>query len=210
VVKTLVERIRAKDESAKVRASCATALNFLGAKSPEATRRDIPPLLIVLRDDSEEIDVRSRIIWALRPNAGALPDTPGVFETFSAVLKEPKNGVNTMLRYDCAYMLAMVWRDKAPDAALEVLGEFLRDDTIKIFDRSTTQVGGSAVETGGGRATSTEVGRGDGRIMAADALKRMGRARWGGNAAIRRQLETLANDATVFPELRRKAQELIK
>lgn len=209
VVMALVDRARDKAENPKIRAGCATALNYLGARDPDKTRSAIQPLLGLLHDPAENIDVRSRVIWAVRPNFRVLPDVPGVFETFAAVLKEPKNGMNTMLRYDCAFMLGMIWQAKAPDAALDVLSEFLRDPSIKIFDRSTTSVGGTGTETAGGRATALEVGRGDGRIMATDALAAIGKARWTNRADIVQQLRALAADTTIDPELRRKAKDLM-
>jgi HEAT repeat protein len=210
VISALVERIRDKADPSRVRAGCATALNFLGAKEPDKTRGAIPQLLVVLQDPGEDIEVRGRIIWALRPNHVSLPDVSGVFETFGAVLKEPRTAVNAMLRYDCAFMLGMIWKQKAPDSALDVLSEFLRDPSIKIFDRSTTSVGGTGAETSAGRVDSKDLGRGDARIMVTQALEEIGKPRWAGRKDIVDQLRVLAADATLYPKLRRQAQELVK
>jgi HEAT repeat protein len=209
VVTNLVDRVRDKAEAAKVRAGCATALNYIGAKEPDKTRAAIGPLLPVLQDAGDEIDVRSRVIWALRPNHPVLPNVDGAFNAFGTVMKEPRNGVNNMLRYDCAFMLSMIWKDKAPDTTLDVLSEFLKDSGIKIFDKSTVSVGGIGAETAGGRAVATDLGRGDGRIMATQALEELGKARWRGRADIVQQLRTLAADATLDPALRQSAQKLV-
>jgi hypothetical protein len=107
-------------------------------------------------------------------------------------------------------MLGMIWQEKAPEAALDVLLEFLRDDSIKLYKGSTTQVGGTGSETGAKRTTSKDVISGDARIMAVDAIKAIGKARWSKRDDIMRQLRALAADATIFPELRAKAQDLLK
>lgn len=210
VVKMLVDRVRDKEDPPKLRAAAATAINWLGAKAPERTRGAITQLVVILQDPAEDVDVRTRVIWALRPNIPALPDIPGVFEVLSSVAKEPKTGVNAMVRYDSAYTLSLGWREKVPDAALDVLSEFLRDSSFIIFDRNATRVGSTGGEVAPGRAVSEERGSGDARVMATQALTALGARRWSGRLDIVQQLRTLAADTKIFPDLRRQAQELVK
>lgn len=209
-VKVLVERVRDKEDAPKLRAAAATALSWIGVKAPDKTLGAVAQLATVLQDPAEDVEVRSRVIWALRPNTPRLPDVPGVFEVFSGVVKEPKTGVNAMVRYDSAYMLGLGWKERTPDVALDVLAEFLRDTSWVLFDRSSTRVGGTGAETASGRVTSDELGKGDARIMATQALGQMGVRRWSGRADIVQQLRVLAADAKIFSELRKQAQDLVK
>jgi hypothetical protein len=58
-----------------------------------------------------------------------------------------------VLRYDAAYLLSMIWGPQAPAKTLDVLLDYLKDDTIKIYLTTNKPA--------------------DGRIMAVDALLRM-------------------------------------
>lgn len=206
-VPALVDRLLDAKENENVRYQCATALATMGAN--ESTERAVPRIVTVLGDSSQPIKVRERVIWALRPHARNLPSIRGVFEAFSGVLREPR-GANKMLRYDSAYMLGVIWQAKAPDATLDVLNEFLHDDTIKIFVRTATSVGGTGSETVGSAASAKELGRGDGRTMATQALQGIGAARYAGRAPIMQQLRRLADDARGDPDLRKQASKLVK
>ena len=115
-----------------------------------------------------------------------------------------------MLRYDSAYMLGMIWQQQAPDATLTMLHEFLLDPTILIFDKTASTVPGTGNENVGGAATVKERGKGDGRIMAVDALEKMGSRRYGQRPEIMKQLRVLAADKMAYAPLQKKAAELVK
>ena len=148
----------------------------------------IPALLGVIGNPVHEPKLRERVIWALRVHR---PDDirkkDNIRDTLGKVLVEPAARQNNMLRYDCAYMLGMIWQKDAPEATLDVLTEFLKDDSIKIFDRTASSVGGSSAETSSGKTAVEERGMGDGRIMAVDALQMMGPGRYAGRPAILRE-----------------------
>ena len=170
----------------------------------------IPTLLEMLGNPQQDPYVRERVIWALRIHGDKLRTIKDTKETFAKVLKEPLNLENKMLRYDCAYMLGMIWQQQAPDAALDVLAEFLKDSTIQIYADTFRGVGGTGSETISGIATVKERGLGDGRIMAVNALQMIGSSRYGLRADIMKQLRFLAADQGIYQPLRQKALELIK
>jgi hypothetical protein len=134
----------------------------------------------------------------------------GVKEALTKVVQEKRNDSNKMLRYDCAYMLGMIWQKQAPEATLDVLDEYLRDNTIKIYDKTASSVGGTSAETKGGTTAVEERGKGDGRIMAVDALQMMGPGRYAGRASLMKQLRMLAADNTIYEPLRKKSAELVR
>ncbi len=134
----------------------------------------------------------------------------GPLETFTNVMKEPLTGSNKMLRYDCAYMLGMIWQQQAPDSTLDVLSEFLKDGTIQIFDSTSSVVGGASAEGQTGTANVKERGAGDGRIMAVDALRMMGPTRYAPRQDIMRQLRVLATENGIYPPLQKKANDLVQ
>jgi hypothetical protein len=167
-------------------------------------------LLDVLCNPKHEVKIRERVMWALRIHGADLPDIAGAKDAFTRVLKEPLNDQNKMLRYDCAYMLGMIWQKKAPDATLDVLSDYLRDPTTKKYTGTTVGVGPAPGEKKGGKATVQESGVGDGRVLACDALMMMGPGRYAGRQDIMKQLRILADDPKTYEPLRKKAQELLK
>ena len=209
-VPILVGKIKDTNENTEVRIECAMALQKIGPVS--AAVDAVPELLAVLGDTSQNIRVRERIMWALRAHTSSLRTIDGPKDAFAAILKEPlsKNGDNKMLRYDCAYMLGMIWQKDAPDDTLNVLHDFLCDETIKVFTGVVTKAGGISVELRGEKGKSNETSKGDGRVMAVDALKAMGPRRYAPRAEIMRQLGVLGADRSLYEPLRTKAAELVK
>ncbi|MSQ96627.1 MAG: HEAT repeat domain-containing protein [Gemmataceae bacterium] len=206
-VPTLVEKIQDAIESHDVRVECAMALARIGKVS---LAKDVAPkLLDVLGDTKHDVKVRERLIWALRIHGADLRNLTGAKETFARILKEPRTNDNKMLRYDCAYMLGMIWQSQAPDHTLDVLYDFLHDSTIKIFVGTDSTVVAKGIETPKvGTAKVSERGQGDGRIMAADALQMMGPARYADRADIMKQLRALSGDANLYEPLRKKVVAL--
>jgi hypothetical protein len=107
-----------------------------------------------------------------------------------------------MVRYDCAYLLGMFQEAATPEKTLDVLLEFLKDPEIKIYDGVT---GGPArlKEGENPNAKDTqEVGKDDGRIMAVDALARVGAERLARRPDIVAQLRALHSDPRTLGTLK--------
>ncbi len=206
----LVKKIQDAGETKDTRIQCAMAMAPDKIGTCPAAVAAVPALLGVLGNPNHDPNVRERINWALRAHGADLRSMNGVKETFTKVLQEPRNDGNKMLRYDCAYMLGMIWQKQAPEATLDVLDEYLHDDTIKVFDKTASSVGGASAETITGKTAVEERGKGDGRIMATDALKMMGPGRYAGRAPIMQQLRVLAAGKTIYQPLREKSAELVK
>lgn len=201
-VPLLLEKIQDATENRDVRVECAMALARIG--KVQSAKDIAPKLLDVLGDTKHDVKVRERLIWALRIHGADLRNMTGAKDTFAKVLKESLTEQNKMLRYDCAYMLGMIWQSQAPDHTLDILHDFLHDSTIKIFVGTDSTVGPGGAEIKGGKEKVEERGQGDGRIMAADALQMMGPARYAGRADIMKQLRVLSADTKLDEPLRKK------
>jgi hypothetical protein len=115
-----------------------------------------------------------------------------------------------MLRYDCAFLLGVLQGPKVPPEAMDVLLEYLKDDKILIFENKKTVVGGTGQETTVGKANVQEVGKGDGRVMALQALTEIGAARVNERRDIVEQLRILANDQATNADLREACKKLLQ
>jgi HEAT repeat protein len=204
-IPALVARVADGKEDSGVREEAATALARMGPA--DAAVKAVPTLLNVLGNPASETKVRERVIWALRVHNVNLRDL-NVFPTFTKILSENKRPDTRMLRYDCAYMLGVLQGAEAPDITLEVLLDFLKDDTILIFQGKTVKTGGAGTETGVGKANVEEKGKGDGRVMAVQALDRIG-ARVGQRADIITQLRAIAANPNTAADLKEKSKKLL-
>jgi HEAT repeat protein len=207
-VPILVRKIQDAAENRDVRTECAMALQRIGPVP--AAEKAVPALLDVLGNSEQDAKVRERVMWSLRVHRENLRTLKGPLETFSRIMKEPPTEDNKMLRYDCAYMLGMIWQQQAPDHTLDLLREFLLDKGVKVYVDTAASVGGTSTETKGGTGSVKDLGQGDGRVMAADALLSMGPKRYAGRADIMRQLRVLAADAMLYEPLRKKSAALVK
>jgi hypothetical protein len=88
--------------------------------------------------------------------------------------------------------------------------EFLQDPRVQIYVSTQASVQGAGQETGSGKANVKEVGKGDGRTMATQALAEIGAKRLGSRPDIVEQLRKLAADAQLDPDLRKECQSLLK
>ena len=93
---------------------------------------------------------------------------------------------------------------------MDVLLEYLKDDKILIFDNKKTVVGGTGQETTVGKANVQEIGKGDGRVMAVQALTDIGAARVNERRDIVQQLQMLANDQAINADLRADCKKLLQ
>jgi hypothetical protein len=94
---------------------------------------------------------------------------------------------------------------KAPEKALDVLGEFLKDKEIKIYAGTT----GGGEGTKGTKTKVTDVFVGDGRIMAVDALSVVGPERVANRPDLVAQLRALNADPNTLPNLRKGLEKFM-
>ncbi len=207
-VPALVAVIADGQEKTNPRVEAATALSRIG--SCPAAVQAVPTLLQILENPGQDPKVRERVVWSLRAHKIELRNLPGVFPTLTKILSEPRTEINRMLRYDCAYMLGVLQGADVPPVVMSVLLEFLKDEAIQVFEDKKSTVGGTGQETNSGKADVKEVGRGDGRVMAVQALGQVGPVRIAQHREIVQQLQALANNPATFPDLREKAAALLK
>jgi HEAT repeat protein len=194
-------------ESKEIRMQAAVTMGRFGPL--QAARKAIPDLLRVLEDPRDDSDVRWRVCWALRVYKFDLTDIPGVIPTFVKVANEKPMRETKMVRYDCAYMLGMLLAEKTPKEALDVLLEFLKDDSIVLYEKTAVKTSGGGAETNTGKANVKELGQGDGRIMALDALTEIGPEIVMTRPDIVRQLRAIANNPDTVPKLKKKTKALL-
>jgi hypothetical protein len=195
-VPDLIRVLGNRHEDDKVRVKAAWALARIGAV--EGAEDALPTLMEVIGDSTASHQVRERALWALRVHARLFRDTPAVRTTLTDLLAEPRTPATRMLRYDGAYLLGMVWGPEAPAKTLDVLLDFLRDDTLQIYvgTRSNTP----AKERGAGAAAlAKDEGMGDGRTMAVEALRRIGAEVVSPRSDLLEQLRLLATEAKNEP-----------
>src|SRR5262249_719637 len=152
----------------------------------------VPKILDVIQNPEEPSLVRERSLWALRVYGFKFRELR-IEPALIKVIKETTSPDKRMLRFDAAYSLGLFQGPKVDPAALDVLLEFLKDPTIKIY---TGSVG------------TKEQGTGDGRSMAIGALKSIGPKTLAKQKDIIAELEHLAADAG-DPLLKTGAKELL-
>ena len=212
VVPALVGRVLDSKEDIKVRVAAATSLKGIGA-CPEAADA-IPGLAGTLADSTQPPMVRERVLWALMANPNELGKHEEVFTAMTKVLTDKelrKQGQPTkMLRFTCAYLFGQYKKAAVPDEVFPVLQEFLDDTSIVIY-QGRDAAGGSVTEGGSGKTEVREKGKGDGRIMAIQALKEIGRPRLMSHASGARITEQLLGLRTATDiQVSDKAIELLK
>jgi hypothetical protein len=185
-VPALVRVLANTKEDQDVRIQAAVALSRVG--NVPVARDAIPTLIRVVHNARNPAEVRLRALWALRVHNQDLKNHPALFDTLAVVVLEPRNKDNRMLRYDAAFLLGVLQRDKAPQGALNVLAELLKDANIPVI---------------------VAVGRPprDGRVMAVHALRYVGPDRLRGQEGILRPLRALQNSPD--EHLRREVQILL-
>jgi HEAT repeat protein len=207
-VPALVQLVSDAKDKPEPRMAAAVALSRIG---PVPAAIDaVPRLLQVITNADDDANVRWRIVWSLRVHNVNLRKLPGIYPAFNKVLAEPKTEANRMLRYDCAYLLGVLQREQAPKEVLDALLDFLQDERVQIYVSTQATVQGAGQETATGKANVKEVGKGDGRTMATQALSEIGANRLRSRPDIVQQLQKLAADNQLDPELRKECQGLLK
>ena len=204
----LLKMLENTSESDQARVEAAFAMSRMG-KFP-AAQEAVPRLLKILGAAKQSPDVRERVVWALRVHTIDLRTMDGVIPAFSQVLTEDKTVENKMLRYDCAYMLGMLQRDKVEPLTLDTLHEFLKDTEIGVYDRKKSRVTGAGIDAPKGSGSVVELGKGDGRVMAVQALEVIGANTVRRHKGIVAELRKLANSRDTFVDLRIMCQGLLE
>ena len=207
-VPALVAMLTDVKEVQEPRMAAAGALSRIG---PVPAAIDaLPRLLQLISNAADDSDVRWRTVWALRPHNVNLQKIPGVYPALTKVLKEPKTEANRMLRHDCAYMVGVLQGKDVPNEVLDALIDFLKDNKVQIYVRTDANLQAFGAESGTGKAKVTETGKGDGRVMATQALRQIGSAKIRQRPEIIQQLQALAGDPATFAELRQDCAKLLK
>ncbi len=212
-VPDLAAMVQDAGERMEVRADAAVALSRIGPVP--AAKTAAPGLLKVIEDPAAPMRVRERALWALRVHREKMVDIPGLFPAMAKLMTDAREPDAKMLRYDCAYLLGIFERDKAPKATMDVLLEFLRDDKIQIYAGTGGKVEGSSAEKTIGGAKVTEKRIGDGRVMAVQSLSQMasttaGRKWINETPAVMTQLRTLSQDMAIYEQLRKDTNKLLE
>jgi HEAT repeat protein len=194
-------------EPLDIRVEAAEALTGMGNLPP--LRDKVPQLLKLLGDPDVHGDIRIRLAWLFNAFAEDGAIMTSAYPVFAKVCAEPGGKENLSPRYHCAFLLGVLQRQKAPDAAIDVLGEWLHDDTGRLYGRKRSSVGATGQEATG-QATVQAVLQGDSRVMAVDALRLIGADRVRDRKTIVAQLAALAGDNKLDPELKKKTVELLK
>jgi HEAT repeat protein len=203
----LVGRMADKNEAAMVRAQSAVAISRIGFVP--GLKGVMPVILQLAGDTTEKGKVRERVLWPVRVYLNNSEDKKPVYKTLVGIIDEPRTEDIKMLRYDSAYLLGMFQTADAPEKALDVLLEFLKDPAVKVYaGRKGGQTGiGEGKE---GKVDSKEQGKDDGRIMAVDALARIGAARVNRRPEIVAQLQALDADPTTTGDFSKKIKALLE
>ncbi|HYT89525.1 MAG TPA: HEAT repeat domain-containing protein [Gemmataceae bacterium] len=204
----LVKLLTNRKESDRVREQAAVAISRLGYGP--GLEKVMPDILRLAADTSEKSKVRERALWPVRPYLNNSDKRDPVYKTLLPILDEPRAVETKMLRYDSAYLLGMFQTRDAPEKVLDVLEAFLMDPDIKIYGGRTGVLAGTT-EGKTGASSGKETGKDDGRIMAVDALTRIGAQRVNQRPAIVAQLRALDGqiDPATAPDFSKKIKKLL-
>jgi HEAT repeat protein len=204
----------------RVRVAAAVSMQTIGPCA-EATRV-LPDLLRVLDDPKQPVIVRERILWAARVHGEDLRANEPFIAALKKILIEPGLGSKRdeatgaasgkMLRYDAAFLISYFKGAQAPDATLDVLNEFLHDESIRRYTGRKINIGSGGGE--GEKATkggAVEQLAEDARFMAIIALGLVGDDRVIARKAIIEQLRAMSPDNSPYElKIQKAAKELLK
>jgi HEAT repeat protein len=164
-VPALAKHLHPEEKDDVVRRYAAEALAYMGDAMEDA----LPDLLEALQNDKVPV-VRQRCIWAL-VQVKDLKATKAI-DALTKILDE-KGEQGYMVRYDAARVLARHLRGKAPEKAVDVLLQMMKDERIRVYDGSGTRGTGGSGERVGGASVKENLGR-DGRFLAIKSLLDIG------------------------------------
>jgi HEAT repeat protein len=208
-IPSLVHVLKNTNEEPTVRAFAAVGMAMIGPC--DTAEKAVADIVKVLTDRNTPYIVRERSLWPLRVHNTKLRDMKVVLNGLEMLLSEPPREGANLLRYDAAYILGMILESEAPAKTLDVLEDFLNDTSIRNYEGNKTAAAGGAKEgTSTEKASIREEGSGDGRMMAIQALERIGREKVARRPEIVRRLRAIAADATVNTKLREETQKLLR
>jgi HEAT repeat protein len=202
----LVQLLTDVQQPIDVRIQSAEALT--GMKGIPAVQQKIAQILAVLGSATEDGDLRVRLAWLLNDFIRHQPTMQAAGPVLAKVCAEPATRDNGSARYHCAWLLGIVFRQEAPDSALNVLSEWLKDSSGKLYFGQRSDVSAVGSEQKGDTKVASVL-QGDSRIMAVDALRLIGPDRVGRRKDIVQQLRALAADKGTNADLRADAQKLL-
>jgi HEAT repeat protein len=208
-VPVLVRTVVDTNSPSHVRVEAGEALTNMG--NIPAIKQQLPALLQVLGNPTENGDLRLRLAWFFNSpyEARDRQTMDAAKTTLVKVCGEPSTKENTAVRYQCAFLVGAVYQRQTPDAALNVLAEWLFDNTGKLYSGSKSSVGVSGSEkkgTGDNRAAEVT---GDSRTMAVNVLGVLDPERVVAHKDIVRQLRVLANGKDTFKDLKEMSRKLL-
>jgi HEAT repeat protein len=172
-VPTLTGLLESPSERHEVRLLAGEALSqivYLVQLTPNV-RPVIPRLLRVLREDTS-VQVRTAVVMILAQVEDLEP--AGIVPGLTAVLSETE-AERRLVRYNSAYVLGMRLGSRAPERTVENLLALLEDKYVTAGLREpSAKVTSTGPESKGGQATVTRETGSDPRLLAAQALGRIG------------------------------------
>jgi HEAT repeat protein len=207
----LLRALEDKKEARRVRAQAGVALSrvFKDINLGPAEEKAMEAILRVVGDQDDVGLVRERALWPVRVYLNKTDKPALVFKALTAILDEPPAVPTKMLRYDCAYLLGMFQGPAAPEKALDVLLTVLKDPEIKLYAGGAGGPAGRREGDQPGGKGFEEKGVDDGRIMAVDALAKIGAARVVGRPEIVAQLRALHSDPKTLFNLAKGLKEFL-
>jgi HEAT repeat protein len=207
-VSALVSVLSNRSEDKGVRRQAAFALLNIG--STASTEKAIPQVLNVVTNAQDSGEIRFCALLSMHPHGQKLVDRSEFLKALeNLVANEPKGGESKMLRYDAAYLLAVIKQEEASAPTMKTLQEFLEDENIQQFAGTAREGAGGGDEKKAGGAKVGQKGRGDGRTMVIQALTSVGEAKVRGEQGIVKQLQKLANGARTDPTLKDQSKKLL-
>jgi HEAT repeat protein len=160
----------AASEVREIRAFAAEAIMKIGSPANDAA---VPALLRIVEADADP-QMRNHAAWCVAQRRDH--ETNGISKVFAKVIEETDPD-SLALRYEAAWHLAAHLQSKAPDRAVDVLYELLRDKRLIGYSGTAVKVSGTGSEKEGGRAEVTALrptGSSTAQIEAARALGWLG------------------------------------
>jgi HEAT repeat protein len=206
-VPPLVQIMSSAGQPPDLRIEAAEALTNMG--NIPAVRDEIPAVLKVLGDPAEDGNLRVRLAWLFNAFINDDATMKAARPVMTSVCSEPIAEKNGSVRYHCAYLMAARFQREAPDSVLHVLGEWLLDDTGKLYGSKTSKAGAIGTEVKEGSTVATNL-EGDSRTMAVDVLVLVGVRRVAARDDIMNQLRRLRDDEKSNKMLRKKCAHALE
>jgi HEAT repeat protein len=205
-VPLLTQMLADANQPLDVRVQAAQALTWIG--NIPAVKAQVPQVLRLLGDGRESGDVRVRLAWLFNSFIDDKQVMDSARPTMAKVCAESGTKDNGSVRYHCAYLLTERYGPKTPDAALNVIAEWLDDSKGRIYLGQSIKSGVGSSEKQNEDSVQDRVER-DSRTMAVDALTRVNPQRLLQRRDIMDKLARLAKDTSTERPLREEIRTLL-